>query len=102
MFSVLVLCCVFDRLLVVLGCHLGSFWAPQIHQHATYEVLFVVALALVFPLLLRSGESYGGPASVLFSQRFLHRFVVNSGIDLGSFWKALGGPSRSFWASIFA
>ena len=41
-----------------------------------------VDVVLVFPLLLHSGESYGGPASVLFPHRFLHRFLVDSGIDL--------------------
>ena len=50
-FWVPVLCCAFDRLLVVLGCHLGSFWAPKIHQNATCEVLCSVDIVMVFPLL---------------------------------------------------
>ena len=102
MFCVLVLCCSLDCLLVVWGCHLGSFSAPKIHQNATYEVLFFVDIALVLPLLLCSGESYGGPVSVLFSHRLLYRFLVNSGIDLGVMLEGFGGPSRSCWASISA
>ena len=60
---------------------------------------------LVFPLLLRLGGSYVRLISVLFSHRFLHRFLVGLGVDLelilGSFWEAFGGPNRSFLASIF-
>ena len=44
--------------------------------------------------------------SVLFSLRFLHRFFVafwcDFGAILGCFGVALGGPNRSFLASIFA
>ena len=74
----------FDRFLIVLGCQHGACLEPKIDQHATYAFLFFIGFILVFRLLLRLGGSYVGCRSVLFSHCFLHRFLVDLGVDFRS------------------
>ena len=98
---VVVLCCAFDRLLVALARYVGSFWVLKIHRYGTYAVLLFVDIALLFPLLLRSGESYGGPVSVL--SRIVFCVDVWSirgrfGVGLGSVWDRLGVGLGSIWS----
>ena len=67
---------IFGRFLVRFWCHFGGLWGVQIDHFSVLD-------------------------RVLFSFVFFHRFLVDFGSILGSFWEALGSPSRSFWASIF-
>ena len=67
------------------------FLEPKIDQNATYEFLIFIDFILVFPLLLRLGGSYVGSISVLFAHRFLHRSLVDLGIDFGALLGAFGG-----------
>ena len=67
-----------------MGCQHGAFLEPQIDQNATYEFLIFIDFIFVFPLLLRLGGSYVGSISVLFAHRFLHRFLVDLGIEFGA------------------
>ena len=78
--------------MVVLGCQHGAFLESKIDQNATCEFLMFIDVLLVFNTFLRLGGSYVGSVAVLFSHRFLHRFLVVFWIDFGAI---LGG----FWES---
>ena len=90
----------FVRFFVVLGCRFGTFLEPKIDQNATYE-FFLLIFHWFYHYFCILGGSYVGSISVLFSHRFLHRFLVDLGSILEPFWGPLGGPNRSFLASIF-
>jgi len=70
----------------------GPFWGDMLDQfgnpksiqkNTTYEFSCFVDIVNACSQLLRSGRSYGGPISVLCSHRFLHPFLLDSGVDLG-------------------
>ena len=80
-FCVAFSCCFLDRFLVVLGCQHGAFLESKIDQNATCKLLIFIVFLLVFKAFLRLGGSYVDSISVLFSHRFLYRFLVALGVD---------------------